>query len=392
MIEKSLQIFRKQNSLNDLILPDQEKKIESDLALTNLKRMRIFLAFTLVFEILLVIFNDIPAIQNSTPEESWLAQSYLVLHLIIGFFTLIGLFMFIFFHRKNKDRIVNYLTPVISMVILVCLSVITGLDQIKTGQISVFVINLLVCGLLVLTPPHISFFLFTIPFGVFFVEMFTYQPDLAIRNSHLINGGIFWVAVILLSRFTYDNQISHLIKNIKLEIANQKLLTLSSHDPLTNLVNRRYFEDQIEHELSRIRRFDEQSWLILVDIDHFKKINDQFGHATGDQVIKEVASILQKNIREVDLACRWGGEEYLLLITHTGLDEVIRVAKRLCDEIARTTLDADGQKISVTASLGVARLASHGLEEKDFLVSYKLVDQAMYSAKAKGRNQVDISN
>lgn len=389
-MEKFWGFFRKTPVIE--LTPDQKKKIASDLAVTNYKRLRIFLGITLLFEILLVVFNDIPALTNSAPGDIWLPQAYLVLHVIIGVTSLLCVILFVFFINKLNDITINYLTPLFCLVILVCLSIITGLDQIRTGEISVFVINLLVCGLVVLTPPSISFFLFTIPFGVFIAELFQYQQIIAIRNSHLINGGIFWVAVLLLSKFNFENHVSHVIKNIKLEIANQKLLTLSTHDPLTDLSNRRHFEEQIDHELSRIRRFDEQSWLILVDIDHFKQINDHFGHAIGDHVIKEIASLLQKNIRDVDLACRWGGEEYLLLIARVGMDEALMIGNRLCNGISNASFDIDGQKIKVTASLGIARLTAHDPDMDDFKTSYKRVDQAMYSAKAKGRNQVDFVN
>lgn len=394
MVEKIRQ-YLKNNKKDELDLtPDQHKEIRSDLARNNWKRLRIFMAATLLFEILLVAFIDIPSIQNAPPEEIWLPQSYLLYHILIGSTAFLGLLLFSIFLNKGMDKILvnDYLTPSIPLVILVCLSIITGLDQIKTGQITAFIINLLVCGVVVLISPSRGFFLYSIPFVVFVTGLFIYQQDIAIRNSHLINGGIFWVAVLFLSKFLYDNHVSHLVKNIKLEVANQKLLELSLHDPLTNLSNRRHFEDQIAHELSRIKRFDEKSWLILIDIDHFKEINDRYGHATGDHVIKEVANYIKKNIREVDLACRWGGEEYLLLITRTELDNVAAVAKRLCKELADTPFEIDGQKIAVTVSLGISQLSVHDSDTGGFQSSYKLADQAMYSAKAKGRNQVGILN
>lgn len=376
------------------LTPAQHQEIASSITVINWKRIRIFMGFTLFFEILLVVFNDIPALQASAADELWLVQSYLILHLIIGATALLGMILVSIFLKKNLDQKLSqdYLSPLLTLVILVCLSVITGLDQIKTGQISVFVINLLVCSVLVLTIPLISFFLFTIPFGVFVAELLVYQPDLAIRTSHIVNGGIFWIAVLLFSRFMYDNQVSHIFKNIKLEEANQKLLRLSLHDPLTNLANRRNFELQIEHELAFIKRFHQCSWLILVDIDHFKNINDRFGHAIGDRVLKEVAAFLQRNIREVDMACRWGGEEFLLLITRTERDEALAVANRLCQDLAQMPLEVDGQQLHVTASFGVGMLTLQGSEGNDFLVCYQQADRALYSAKQNGRNQVAFVN
>lgn len=370
------------------------KNIAYEIAITNWKRIRIFMVATLLFELLLIFLIDIPAINTSAPDELWLARSYLILHLIIGSTSLLGIILSTVFLKNDLDRKYShhYLYAVLALIVLICISIIAGLDQITTGQISVFVINFLVAGVLFLVPFQISFFLFTIPFGIFIAMLFTYQPDLAIRNSHIVNGGIFWVAVLFLSRFMYDNYVSHIYKNIQLEEANQKLLVLSLYDPLTKLANRRNFELRITQELALVKRFNQLSWLILVDIDHFKNVNDRFGHAAGDQVLQKIAELLQANVRDVDLACRWGGEEFLLLITQTEKDDIVLLANRLCASLAQTPFDVDGKSIPVTASFGIARLALHGSEDGDFQACYRLADQALYRAKQNGRNQVVITD
>jgi len=393
MCKKIFSIFKTIKFNRPEITRNQYQEIVSNINITNWKRIRIFLVLTCFFELLLIIFNDIPAINASAPESVWLSRSYLILHSIIGTVSFFSILLFGYFLKKAPGHkpVRDYYSPGINLIILVCLSIITGLDQIQSGQISVFVINLLVCSVLLLVPGRISFFLFTIPYGIFIIGVLIYQSNAAIRYSHFINGGIFLVAALLLSKFMYDNFFSHLVKNIKLEEANQKLLVLSLHDPLTNLSNRRKFEVQVEHELALVKRFNQQSWLILVDIDHFKDINDRYGHNIGDRVLKDVAVILQQNIRDVDLACRWGGEEFLLLITRTNLEEVKFVANRLCTELAQTTLNIDGQGINVTASFGVARLTFKGSGEGDFQTSLQLADQSLYSAKQNGRNQVVVA-
>jgi diguanylate cyclase len=369
--------------------PDQYQEIASSIAVNNWKRLRIFMVFTFFFETLLITFYDIPNIKNAELGSLWLPQAYFILHLIIGISAFLGIIFYSVFLNKRLDKKtrIDLFTPAQALSIMVCLSVITGLDQIKTGDISVFVINLLLTSVMVLVPGWLSLILFTVPFGVLTVGLFTYQPDVAIRNAHMINGFIFWIAVLIISKFMYDNHVSHIIKNIKLEEANQKLKILSLHDPLTNLANRRNFEEQIQHEMANVKRFNQHSWLILVDIDHFKNINDRFGHAIGDCVLKNVAELLQKNIRDVDLACRWGGEEFLLLITRTEQDEIMVVAERLCKDLAGTPFLINDQTISVTASFGIAPLAAD-----DFIACYQQADQALYFAKHHGRNQVAIYN
>ncbi len=398
MLKEILSAYRNKVGRSN-IDPSQYQNVASDIAITNWKRLRIFMALTLLFEILLIFFIDIPGIDSSVPEELWLARSYLILHLIIGLtaFTAIILTSVLLRNAQNQKNNNLYVIPVLLVIILTCLSIITGLDQIKTGEISAFVINLLVCSVVMLFPFRISFFIYTIPFGVFIAAMFVFEPDVAVRNSHFINGGIFWAAVLVISEFMYDNRISHLIKNIKLEeanrkleAANQQLSILSSYDPLTNLSNRRNFEFRIKQELALVKRFNQNSWLILIDIDHFKNINDGYGHACGDQVLQGIAAFLQRNIRDVDLACRWGGEEFLLLIIRTELEGIKLLANRLCKMLAEMPLDIGGEKIPITASFGVAMLTTQESEEDDFQSCYRLADQALYCAKQNGRNQVVI--
>lgn len=372
-------------------LTDKQRfEINSDVCQTNWKRLRVFMGFTLFFEILLVILIDVPTISSAAPSQAWLAVSYLVLHTIIGATALVSFILYSIFLNRRLDQKIQTDLPslLINLIILVCLSLITGLDQIKIGDISVFVINLLVCGVLVMLPLRQSFFLYSIPFAVLVAGLFVFQPNVADRNAHIINGGIFWVAVLIISKFVYDNHVSHVYKNIKLEEANRKLQILSTHDPLTNLSNRRNFELQVQIELALVRRYNQQSWLILSDIDHFKSINDQYGHAIGDRVLVEVAGLLQQNIRNIDLACRWGGEEFLMLITHSDRDTVKMVAERLCRELAYTPIIIDGQELTVTASFGVARLKADSNQENEFLTSYQSADRALYSAKQSGRNRV----
>jgi diguanylate cyclase (GGDEF)-like protein len=156
-------------------------------------------------------------------------------------------------------------------------------------------------------------------------------------------------------------------------------------DGLTGLANRRACEDQLAVELARAERFGGPLAIVITDLDDFKEINDRFGHPAGDVVLREFASTLEDGIRDVDLAARWGGEEFVLLLPGTDLDGAAHVADRVRHALeSRLVLAADGQPIPVTASFGVAAYpeasSSHAL--------LAAADGALYEAKRAGKNRV----
>jgi diguanylate cyclase (GGDEF)-like protein/putative nucleotidyltransferase with HDIG domain len=166
-------------------------------------------------------------------------------------------------------------------------------------------------------------------------------------------------------------------------------------DPLTGLPNHRTMMDQIEAELARCQRTREACAIVFVDLDHFKHINDTWGHRAGDAVLRETSWRLQKNIRRGDAVGRYGGEEFVMLLTNTDLYAAKLTAERLCVALAGEPCmlepgeDAlDGNIIAITASIGVAVYGEHGTTREALIES---ADRAMYYAKQMGRNQVCLA-
>lgn len=213
-----------------------------------------------------------------------------------------------------------------------------------------------------------------------------FQKDSAVIYTNIINGAIFFAAVIIISKIIYDSHFDQMYKNIKLEEANTKLNYMSNHDPLTGLANRRNFEIQIKHKMNALKDQGKSSALLLLDIDHFKLINDQFGHPIGDILLKKLSSILVKNIRSSDLVTRWGGEEFLIILFETSIDEAYESADKIRIAVEKEILEIDNFKINITISLGIALL--NGDFSSNFDTSYKLADNALYKAKSQGRNQI----
>lgn len=160
-------------------------------------------------------------------------------------------------------------------------------------------------------------------------------------------------------------------------------------DPLTGVHNRRYFDQALSQELRRAERFTSQFCLILLDIDHFKNFNDTYGHQQGDEVLKQVASLLQDAVRQVDVVCRYGGEEFVVIMPNCGLDQCRDAAERLRRVLADLPIPlADGTMIAVTGSFGGAVYPEHAITGDGLL---RRADNAMYEAKRHGRNRVVLA-
>lgn len=170
---------------------------------------------------------------------------------------------------------------------------------------------------------------------------------------------------------------------IKLEDANDKLGQLAITDPLTGIFNRRRFDEVLEIEIERAGRHKRKFSLIMFDIDHFKKVNDAFGHKTGDNVLRTITQIISRRMRLTDTFARWGGEEFMILVIETHVEGAKVFAERLREEIEKCCFDIDKK---ITCSFGVA-----GFNETDDTEAIiKRVDEALYEAKNSGRNKVCI--
>jgi diguanylate cyclase (GGDEF)-like protein/putative nucleotidyltransferase with HDIG domain/PAS domain S-box-containing protein len=163
---------------------------------------------------------------------------------------------------------------------------------------------------------------------------------------------------------------------------NQELRILATQDPLTGLLNRRSFFEHFETQWKAAQRYGQSLTCVMVDIDHFKSINDRFGHATGDHVLEEIAATLRRTVRDCDLVCRYGGEEFCILLPQIDLDSALTAADRFRQAMESTPFDG----FSVTASLGVSSLSFGAAQPTEML---QQADQALYLAKQQGRNRVE---
>lgn len=178
------------------------------------------------------------------------------------------------------------------------------------------------------------------------------------------------------------------VSKLELQSMNGQLRQLSTTDYLTQMHNRGKWEAGLKQEFDRLQRYPQHhSCLIMCDIDHFKRINDRYGHAAGDAVIKTVAEIIRKSLRTADIAGRYGGEEFAILLLDTTEDQAVYLAERIRRKIEQVEVSYENQPISITMSFG---LAERTQEMQDYFQWIDAADKALYTSKAKGRNGVTL--
>lgn len=179
-------------------------------------------------------------------------------------------------------------------------------------------------------------------------------------------------------------------RTAELELANQKLYALNQKDALTGLYNRAFLEEKLQHEWQKGSRGHNPMSLLMVDSDHFKRINDTYGHLCGDACLVHLATLLKTSVsRAGDFVARYGGEEFVVLLCHTEAHNAALVAERIRHLIEKTPFIWQKQHITLTVSIGVAGTVPHGLSNPKMLL--QAADQACYCAKRQGRNQVQVA-
>jgi diguanylate cyclase (GGDEF)-like protein len=190
--------------------------------------------------------------------------------------------------------------------------------------------------------------------------------------------------IFIIFAFIITVIVKYLIKSRDFD----KQYKLATTDGLTELYNHRYFQEQMQMFCSNAKRYESVFSLIILDIDFFKKFNDNFGHQSGDAVLRQVAFTLKKNVRSSDIVCRYGGEEMSIILPNAKEDEAVSIAQKLCNIVASQKFKlSNNRESNVTISLGVATYGqTDGTEPAKIIES---ADKRLYHAKENGRNRVN---
>ena len=190
----------------------------------------------------------------------------------------------------------------------------------------------------------------------------------------------------LLARLNTGKRIVTLERSLR--AANEENRRLSVTDALTGAFNRRHLMEQVPSEIDRSSRYDHRLSLVMCDVDHFKKINDTYGHQAGDEVLKKVVALLKQKIRTVDWIARYGGEEFVIVLPETSYGNAIKVADNLREALAQLSIEFEGRTLNVTASFGVTGWDDKVPAEAMVDAMVARCDACVYDSKANGRNRV----
>lgn len=372
------------------------RQIRGDSVLTNLRRMRYITFFSMSVSLAVLLFFTVFHASASPNELIWRA-GILVCHTLL--FLLMGVLGLAALHYRKQEKtsagmyVVQYACI---FVILVIGAVLSAVDQLVTSNITPFLIACTVSGIVFLLRPAAALTAYLGGLLVFFLVIRLFQKNPNILLSNRVNGIAAAVIGIGLSFMLWRSFHSNLMQKAQIvrqqqELAekNRELINLAFYDPMTTLYNRRRFEELLAFEFAAVARSGRESSILILDIDRFKEINDQFGHPFGDLVLKQTARILKENTRRRDAVSRWGGEEFLILLPGTCLSDGKHTAEKLRRLIEDTTFQIDNRQVRITASFGVTTLK--GDRENSLELFYKEVDQALYTAKENGRNRVETT-
>jgi diguanylate cyclase (GGDEF)-like protein len=272
-------------------------------------------------------------------------------------------------------------------------ALIVAIDQRVTPSITPFLIGCVLSGVVLLQRPLASALLYSLALAVFAGLLGTTQRDAAVLMSNRVNGLTAAAIGCLLATMNWRKTTSNLLLARQLELRQQQLLSqqgvlerLATRDGLTGLLNRAEMERVSRQELARAQRHGLPVSLLVVDLDHFKRVNDRWGHPAGDAVLVAAAAVLGRSVRGSDVVARLGGEEFMVLLPHTDAPAALALAEKLRERLEAMVVPGTDPAVAVTASVGVASAGPEG--ELAFDALYRRADRALYRAKDAGRNRV----
>ncbi len=293
----------------------------------------------------------------------------------------------------HQSRLGRGLPVVLAAVGLAFSIGITTVDQWVTPNITPLLIGAMAISMAIHLRPTTASALFLVAYLLFFFMIGLTQPDADRLLSNRINGLVALALAWALSVMLWRNFTVLALQRMQLEATNaelqakqKELQRLTRLDGLTGLYNRNTFVELTRQELARAQRQCSNTAILLLDLDHFKRVNDTWGHPAGDAVLKNVAQVANNSVRVTDLVGRLGGEEFIILLPATSVEAARRLAEKLRANLERCPTQWENHSITSTASIGVA--GTTAAENHDFDHLYSVADKALYMAKEKGRNRV----
>jgi len=374
-----------------------DKVVEKESNKVNISRIyycSIFAAILSLSYLIAFIF----LINSHKPVEIEWRQGIMLCYLIMFLFFVI---IFIITKKiKNKDiksKLIHIIPFVYALIIVIFGVIIATIDQLITRSLAPFILLSMIVSVIMLIKPLYSILITLIGcFAIYFALPLTLHNPILLASVR-VNAFSTMFLCLVISNVMWRGNLSRILQSMiiqkqkeDLEKKNIELEYLAYFDSLTGMYNRRRFEELFEQELYLMNELGFDSSLAIMDVDFFKEVNDNYGHHSGDEVLKSVCKILKENLNENDLIARWGGEEFSILFSKTNLKEAEKIAQKLKNIIQSQTYEIGDNKIKLTASFGVSAINRKMNVKKAIEDCYHKADSALYDAKQNGRNRVEI--
>ena len=381
------------SKVRDLV--KSEQYIDQEVSATNIQRLQRFAVIFALIHVAVIVILWPYSVGATSTEEVW-RNSIIILHSIMLVFSfLYGIASYYLEAKQAMETRIAYIIPkLVSFCYLLFGAVVCLCDQLVTGGISPFIIANVGVAVALLIKPIYAVINYTIAMIFLYHALPLVQQNQELLVSAQVNsltaaGLGFGVSITLWRTHIRMIKQKEEIKRQKqeLEEKNIALELLAAEDCLTGLLNRGQFIRQASKEIADMQRQGTAACIILIDLDYFKSINDNYGHPAGDKILQSIARIMRHCLRKTDLIARFGGEEFIVMYQGT-LQEGLVAAEKVRLAIQNHCFEFGSKRIAVTISAGVASVLPQGSEM--FRDSYVSADKALYCAKSNGRNRVEM--
>ncbi|MBA1148614.1 GGDEF domain-containing protein [Ectothiorhodospiraceae bacterium WFHF3C12] len=374
--------------LRDVIRPRPE--LRDGMLTANLRRLAIICAVGIPVSAAHVVLFWLDA-PRATPAQADWRLGIIVAHCAMAALEAVFLIAAYRMLRRPRGRLGPYVAQFSAIAAVVFFgAAITAVDQLVTPNMTPFLVAAILVAVVFIMHPLPALTVYTGAFVLFYWAVGLVRTDEAVVLSNRVNGLTAVALGFSLAMMLWTSYLRRAQQQLHIADQQARLQALATVDPLTGVLNRRRFEEAVATEVARLGRSHDESCLLLMDMDHFKAINDRFGHPVGDQVLRFVAALLQQNLRRYDVLARWGGEEFIMLFPGTSLAAGREIAEKLRRAIEHADFDAGGEPVGLSASFGLVALGTTG--PGAFAETYARADKALYAAKDQGRNRVEIDH
>lgn len=354
-------------------IPDKYKKdIQENLIKENLfKSLWCCIILFIIETLIYFIFND----------QSFYGSLIII---IIIIFSVVSLpILYATYKRPHMGYLGNIVLFVYYLTILLLYCFLSVFTQSTLASINTYIICMFGLTAIIYISPMQNFILYLIVYVIFFLVLPFFQPNPNIIKAFRINAFVMNVFAWIFNCIVYRMRITNYLQVKLIEEKNELLNDMVKRDSMTTLINHESTYHALNEEMQRAIQTSYPLSIVMIDIDNFKYINDRFGHLAGDQAIKRVANLLLENSRKTDIVCRYGGEEFLMILTNTTLNETVLLTHRIKDTIEKTNIE---NEIQITVSGGICEFQ----DEKTGEELIKKADTRLYLAKNNGKNRFEM--